>query len=140
MRLLTIGRPGTHTPPRGSSREGSDGHTGAMLALVLVMLLCVALGAGVVGYVMVEARREGRGEFWTPEGEELIAGARRTTAKVRARGERIGRSAGGVTKDLAARLPERRTARAATGGRPSVGVEEQDGDAGGSGAPYRAAR
>ena len=49
-----------------------------MLALVLSMLFCVAIGSGVVGYVMLEARREGRGEFWTPEGEELIAGARRT--------------------------------------------------------------
>lgn len=58
-----------------------------MLALVLAMLLCVALGAGVVGYVMIEARREGRGDFWTPEGEELIAGVRRTGEKVRSRGE-----------------------------------------------------
>ncbi|MFX0537746.1 hypothetical protein ACQBAT_10265 [Ornithinimicrobium sp. Y1847] len=64
-----------------------------MFALVLAMLFCVAIGAGVVGYVMLEARREGRGEFWTAEGEELIAGARRTTEKVRARGEELGRSA-----------------------------------------------
>lgn len=78
-----------------------------MLALVLVMLLCVAAGAGVVVYVMVEARREGRGEFWTPEGEELIAGARRTTEKVKARGEQLGRTAAERTKDLAARRPER---------------------------------
>ncbi|GAA5157758.1 hypothetical protein [Ornithinimicrobium tianjinense] len=65
-----------------------------MLALVLSMLFCVAIGSGVVGYVMLEARREGRGEFWTPEGEELIAGARRTTEKVRARsGELVGTAA-----------------------------------------------
>lgn len=65
-----------------------------MLALVLSMLFCVAIGSGVVGYVMLEARREGRGEFWTPEGEELIAGARRTTEKVRTRsGELVGTAA-----------------------------------------------
>ena len=56
-----------------------------MFALVLAMLFCVAIGAGVVGYVAIEARREGRGEFWTPEGQELINGARRTTGKVVAR-------------------------------------------------------
>lgn len=77
-----------------------------MLALVLAMLLCVALGAGVVGYVMIEARREGRGEFWTPEGEELIAGARRTGKMVRHRGEEIGRSAAERTKALRARQAE----------------------------------
>ena len=110
-----------------------------MLALVLVMLLCVALGVGVVGYVMVEARREGRGEFWTPEGEELIAGARRTTAKVRARGERIGRSASVVTKDLAARRPERRTDRAASGGRVAAEGGAQGSDDRGHDASYRAA-
>ncbi len=64
-----------------------------MLALILAMLFCVAVGAGVVGYVLVEARREGRGDFWTAEGEELIAGARRTGEKVRTRGERLGRTA-----------------------------------------------
>jgi hypothetical protein len=77
-----------------------------MLALVLAMIFCVAIGAGVVGYVMLEARREGRGEFWTAEGEELIAGARRTGEKVRNRGELLGRTAAGRTRDLAARLPE----------------------------------
>lgn len=78
-----------------------------MFALVLAMLFCVAIGAGVVGYVMLEARREGRGEFWTPEGEELIAGARRTTTKVKAKGEELGRTAAERTKGLAARRPER---------------------------------
>lgn len=71
-----------------------------MLALVLAMLLCVALGAGVVGYVMLEARREGRGEFWTPEGEELIAGARRTGENLRTRGEQLGRSAAQRTQAM----------------------------------------
>ncbi|GAA1169059.1 hypothetical protein GCM10009584_07500 [Ornithinimicrobium humiphilum] len=79
-----------------------------MLALILAMLFCVAIGAGVVGYVMVEARREGRGDFWTPEGEELLAGARRTGEKVRNQGERLGRTAAERTRDLKARLPERR--------------------------------
>lgn len=57
-----------------------------MLALVVAMLFCVLIGAGVAGFVLLEARREGRGAFWTAEGEELIAGARRTTDKARARG------------------------------------------------------
>ncbi|MFK5634759.1 MULTISPECIES: hypothetical protein [unclassified Ornithinimicrobium] len=78
-----------------------------MLALVLALLFCFVVGAGVVGYVVVEARREGRGDFWTPEGEELIAGARRTGEKVRTRGGQLGRTAAGRTKDLASRLPER---------------------------------
>jgi|GEM_PF-5424571 len=89
-----------------------------MLALVLAMLLCVALGAGVVGYVMIEARREGRGGFWTPEGEELIAGARRTGEKVRHRGEEIGRSAAQRTKALRPRQAE--ASAAPTTGRPGV--------------------
>ncbi|ANS80654.1 hypothetical protein SGUI_3258 [Serinicoccus hydrothermalis] len=82
-----------------------------MLALVLAMLLCVALGAGVVGYVMIEARREGRGEFWTPEGEELIAGARRRGEQVRSRGEQLGRSAAQRTQAMRDR---RRTASASS--------------------------
>ncbi len=78
-----------------------------MLALILAMIFCVAIGAGVVGYVMLEARREGRGEFWTAEGEELIAGARRTGEKVRTRGELLGRTAAERTRDLAPRAPVR---------------------------------
>lgn len=78
-----------------------------MFALVLAMIFCVAIGAGVMGYVMIEARREGRGEFWTAEGEELIAGARRTTGKVVARGEELGRSAAERTRGLSSRMPER---------------------------------
>lgn len=79
-----------------------------MLALVLVMLLCVAAGAGVVVYVMIEARQEGRGEFWTAEGEELIAGARRTSEKVRERSTTLSRTAVERTQQLRERLPERR--------------------------------
>ncbi|GGK62647.1 hypothetical protein [Ornithinimicrobium pekingense] len=77
-----------------------------MLALILAMLFCVAIGAGVVGYVMLEARREGRGGFWTPEGEELIAGARRTGEKVRTRGEQLSRTAAERTRGLTSRRPE----------------------------------
>ncbi|WP_083673510.1 MULTISPECIES: hypothetical protein [Serinicoccus] len=84
-----------------------------MLALVLAMLLCVALGAGVVGYVMIEARREGRGEFWTPEGEELIAGARRRGEQVRSRGEQLGRSAAQRTQALRERRRSASTAPSA---------------------------
>lgn len=74
------------------------------------MLFCVAIGAGVVGYVMLEARREGRGEFWTAEGEELIAGARRTTEKVRARGGELVGTAAERTKELAGQVTERSAA------------------------------
>lgn len=113
-----------------------------MLALVLAILFCVAVGLGIVGYVLLEARREGRGDFWTAEGEELIAGARRTTEKVRHRGEQLGRTAAERTRDLAARLPdlggERRdagehvtpgTTPGTTAGQPQA---DQDGDAAGS--------
>lgn len=113
-----------------------------MLALVLVMLLCVAAGAGVVGYVMVEARREGRGEFWTPEGEELIAGARRTTEKVKARGEQIGRTAAERTRDLKARLPERGQAPSVEDGPGQPGTaarSDVETDRGTDGSHYRAA-
>ncbi|WP_122261494.1 hypothetical protein [Ornithinimicrobium cerasi] len=74
-----------------------------MLALLLSMIFCVVIGAGVVGYVMLEARREGRGAFWTAEGEELIAGARRTTEKVRARSGDLVGSAAERTRSLASR-------------------------------------
>lgn len=71
------------------------------------MILCVALGAGVVIYVMLEARREGRDEFWTSEGEELIAGVRRTSGRVRERGSQLSSSAVERTQALRSRLPER---------------------------------
>lgn len=78
-----------------------------MLALVIAMIICVALGVGVVAFVMVEARREGRGAFWTAEGEELIAGVRRTGVRVRDRGGRLGSTAVERTQALRERLPER---------------------------------
>jgi hypothetical protein len=82
-----------------------------MLALVIAMVICVALGAGVVVFVMIEARREGRGGFWTAEGEELIAGVRRTGervgGKVKAQGSRLGSSAVERSQTLRERLPER---------------------------------
>lgn len=80
-----------------------------MLPLILAMLFCGAVGAGVVGYVLVEARREGRGEFWTAEGEELIAGARRAGEKVVSRGESLASSAAERTRELKERLPERKS-------------------------------
>lgn len=89
-----------------------------MLALVLAMLMCVALGAGVVGYVMIEARREGRGGFWTPEGEELIAGARRTGERVRSRSEQLSRTATRRTQPARAQ-----DVRGQSGG--GTGVEQQ---------------
>lgn len=61
-----------------------------MTAVVIAMLLCVAAGLVVVGYVAVEARRDGR-EIWTPEGEEMIAQARRQGEQLVERGERLGR-------------------------------------------------
>ncbi|MGC5584047.1 hypothetical protein ACQE98_04910 [Ornithinimicrobium sp. W1679] len=99
-----------------------------MFALVLAMLMCVALGAGVVGYVMLEARREGRGEFWTPEGEELLAGARRTGQKVVTRSERIAGTATQRTQALRSRGAERdrRTAAAPDRGAPTGGDHEDD--------------
>lgn len=99
-----------------------------MFALVLAMMFCVAIGAGVVGYVMLEARREGRGEFWTAEGEELIAGARRTTGKVVARSEELGRTAAERTKSLAAKAPERseRQSRSAVAGYDAASDSSSD--------------
>lgn len=61
-----------------------------MVALVLAMLVCLALGALVVGFVAVEARRDGR-EVLTPEGEHLLAGARRRQEELRERSEQLAR-------------------------------------------------
>ncbi|WP_289018492.1 hypothetical protein [uncultured Ornithinimicrobium sp.] len=101
-----------------------------MFALVLAMLMCVALGAGVVGYVMLEARREGRGEFWTPEGEELLAGARRTGQKVVTRSEQLAGSASQRTQALRSRVGERevRTARQGPARGSSDGSDREDDD------------
>lgn len=92
-----------------------------MLALVVIMIICVALGAGVVIYVMLEARREGRGEFWTTEGEEFIAGARRTGERVRERGTQLGRTAAERTQAIRERIPERR----AQGGHGSASIQPE---------------
>ncbi|MGB5953589.1 MAG: hypothetical protein WBG57_13865 [Ornithinimicrobium sp.] len=51
-------------------------HPRDMVALVIGMLICVAAGGFVLAYVARDARRDSR-EFWTPEGERLIADARR---------------------------------------------------------------
>ncbi|WP_153399021.1 hypothetical protein, partial [Ornithinicoccus halotolerans] len=79
-----------------------------MTAVVIAMLLCVAAGLVVVGYVAIEARRDGRG-IWTPEGEEMIAHARRQGEHLVERGERLGR----------------RTASTVRRGRPGPGEEPQ---------------
>lgn len=56
------------------------------MVVVLVMLLCVTAAGVVLGYVALDARRESR-EFWTPEGERLIAGVRRRGGRLRDRGD-----------------------------------------------------
>ena len=61
-----------------------------MIALVLAMLVCVALGGLVVGYVAVEARRDGR-EIFTAEGEEILATAKRRQEELVVRGEQFAR-------------------------------------------------
>ncbi len=57
-----------------------------MFALVLGMLLCVAVSSAVIAYAAREAQRESR-NFWTPEGERLIAGVRRRGSELKAQGE-----------------------------------------------------
>lgn len=47
-----------------------------MTVLVLALLFCCAIGAAVVGYVAVEAHRDGR-DVLTPQGEQLLADVRR---------------------------------------------------------------
>jgi len=70
-------------------------HAVCMVVLVLGMLTCVATGGVVLGYVAREARRDER-EFWTPEGERLIADARRRGDELRQRSDqwrhRVGES------------------------------------------------
>jgi len=61
-----------------------------MIVIVLTMLVCVALGGLVVGYVAVEARRDGR-EIFTPEGEEILASAKRRQEDLMVRGEQFAR-------------------------------------------------
>ena len=52
-----------------------------MTALVLAMLLCLALGLGVVMAVVVPARRAGR-DLLTPHGEHVVARVRERTESV----------------------------------------------------------
>ncbi|MBK8757744.1 MAG: hypothetical protein IPM08_11600 [Actinomycetales bacterium] len=52
-----------------------------MTALVLAMLLCLALGLGVVLAVVVPARRAGR-DMLTPHGEHVVARVRERTESV----------------------------------------------------------
>ncbi len=52
-----------------------------MTALVIAMLLCVAAGTVVVGFVAVEARRDGR-EVLTEQGEELLTTVRAKSGQV----------------------------------------------------------
>lgn len=61
-----------------------------MFVIIVAMLVAVGLGGLVVGFVAVEARRDGRDVF-TPEGEHLIAGARRRHEQLRARGQQAAR-------------------------------------------------
>lgn len=61
-----------------------------MVVLVVAMLVCVALGAVVVGFVAVEARRAGRDVF-TPEGERMLADVRRRGDDLRERSEHLRR-------------------------------------------------
>lgn len=63
-----------------------------MTALVMAMLLCVAAGAVVVGFVTVEARRQGR-EMLTPEGEQLLTTVRKRSDAAIERGSQLGKRA-----------------------------------------------
>jgi hypothetical protein len=57
-----------------------------MIAMILGMLVCVAAAAVVVGYVAVEARRDGR-EVLTPQGERILRQVRRQGEDLRDKGE-----------------------------------------------------
>lgn len=52
-----------------------------MLILVVLLFICVALAAVVVGLVAIPAHRQGR-EILSPEGEEVVAGLRERTGAV----------------------------------------------------------
>jgi hypothetical protein len=69
-----------------------------MVVLVVAMLVCVALGAVVVGFVAVEARRAGR-EVFTPEGEQILADVRKRGDDLRERGEHLRRRTTGSGSD-----------------------------------------
>jgi hypothetical protein len=57
-----------------------------MIVMIVAMLVCVAAAAVVVGYVAVEARRDGR-EVLTPRGERILRQVRRQGEDLRDRGE-----------------------------------------------------
>lgn len=59
-----------------------------MVVLVVSMLLCLGLGAVVVGYVAMQARRDGR-DVLTPQGEEFIAEVRRRGDDLRGHAEQV---------------------------------------------------
>lgn len=68
-----------------------------MYVIVLAMLVALALGVLVVGFVAVEARRDGR-EVLTQEGEDLLAGARRRQGELRQRGQQARKALQGSRK------------------------------------------
>lgn len=59
-----------------------------MIVMIVAMLLCVAAGAVVVGYVAVEARRDGR-QVLTPQGEQILRHVRRQGDELRDKGEHL---------------------------------------------------
>lgn len=59
-----------------------------MVVLVISMLLCLALGAVVVGYVAMQARSDGR-DLLTPQGEEFLAEVRRRGDGLRGHGQTL---------------------------------------------------
>lgn len=56
-----------------------------MVVLVISMLFCLVLGAVVVGYVAMQARRDGRNVL-TPQGEVFLAEVRRRGEDLRGHG------------------------------------------------------
>ena len=59
-----------------------------MVVLVISMLVCLLLGAVVVGYVAMQARRDGR-DVLTPQSEEFLAGVRRRGDDLRGQAEQV---------------------------------------------------
>lgn len=68
--------------------DRARGHAGSMIVLLLALLACSLPAALVVGYVAVEARRDGRDVF-TPEGEQLLADVRRRGDHLLDRGDQL---------------------------------------------------
>ncbi|GAA1143916.1 hypothetical protein [Ornithinicoccus hortensis] len=59
-----------------------------MIVLLIAVLACSVPAALVVGYVAVEARRDGR-DLFTPQGEQILADVRRRGDHLRDRGEAL---------------------------------------------------